>query len=409
MKKSSKLLVCVFTALFAAQSLCAAPQVEITFWHRWSGVNQQILSKLLREFEAQNPTVKVKDEVKIGEYLVMLQKVMADMAAGNPPPDVLLGSYNYLDFIATELQPIPIDKLGPAKDVSKIYANFNPSILKLGQNGSKQLAIPFAISNIVLYYNPEIFKAAGLDPKKPPRNWDEVFAMGKTIKQKTGKPAIAIQKMDDWGDQSLIYSSGARLLSPDGKKVAFNDPNAVAAYTMWANLHKEGLSPVGTDEELQASFVAGDLGMYCTTIMKLLSQRNMAKFELGIAPFPTFAGKPQKLAAGGAAITVFAKDKQKQAAILKLIAFLTSDASMQEWTKTGYLCITKAKVPVSPGQEIAYAQLPMSAPWLAMPGGATGLEVDKIFLDARTKIIYGSLDPKTGLDKAVSDCNRLLQ
>jgi multiple sugar transport system substrate-binding protein len=404
-----RILACLFALIVAVQAVSAAPQVEISLWHRWSGVNQEILTKLLRNFEAQNPTIKVKDEVKVGEYLVMLQKVMADMAAGNPPPDVLLGSYNYLDFISSELQPIPIDKLGSSKDVAKIYSRFDPAILGLGKMGSRQVAIPFAISNIVLYYNPEIFKAAGLDPRTPPRNWDEVFSMGRIIKQKTGKPAIVIQKMDDWSDQSLIYSAGGKLLSPDGKKVAFNDPGTVEAYTMWAKLHKEGLSPVGTDEELQASFVAGDLGMYCTTIMKLLSQRKMAKFELGVAPFPVFVGKPQKLAAGGAAITVFAKNKQKQAAILKLIDFLTSDASMQEWTKTGYLCITKAKVPVSPGQEIAYAQLSMSAPWQAMPGGSTGLEIDKIFIDTRTKIIYGSLDPKAGLDKAVSDCNKLLQ
>jgi len=409
MKMRPRILALFFALIAAVQTVSAAPRVEITLWHRWSGVNQEILTKLLRNFEAQNPTIKVNDEVKVGEYLVMLQKVMADMAAGNPPPDVLLGSYNYLDFISSELQPIPIDKLGSSKDVAKVYSRFDPAILGLGKIGSKQVAVPFAISNIVLFYNPDTFKAAGLDPRKPPKTWDDVFAMGRIIKQKTGKGAIVIQKMDDWGDQSLIYSAGGRLLSPDGKKVAFNDPNTVAAYTMWAKLHKEGLSPVGTDEELQASFIAGDLGMYCTTIMKLLSQRNMAKFELGVAPFPVFAGKPQKLAAGGAAITVFAKNKQKQAAILKLIDFLTSDASMQEWTKTGYLCITKAKVPVSPGQEIAYAQLSMSAPWQAMPGGSTGLEIDKIFIDTRTKILYGSLDPKTGLDKAVGDCNKLLQ
>jgi len=409
MRMRLRIVACCIALVMAVQAVSAEPQVEISLWHRWSGVNQEILTKLLREFEAQNPTIKIKDEVKVGEYLVMLQKVMADMAAGNPPPDVLLGSYNYLDFISSELEPVPIDKLGSSKEVGKIYSRFNPAILGLGKMGSRQVAIPFAVSNIVLYYNPEIFKAAGLDPTKPPKTWDEVLAMGRIIKQKTGKPAIVIQKMDDWGDQSLIYSAGGKLLSPDGKKVAFNDPNTVAAYTMWAKLHKEGLSPVGTDEELQASFVAGDLGMYCTTIMKLLSQRKMAKFELGVAPFPTFVGKPQKLAAGGAAMTVFAKNRQKQAAILKLIDFLTSDASMQEWTKTGYLCITKAKVPVSPGQEIAYAQLSMSAPWQAMPGGSTGLEVDKIFIDTRTKIIYGSLDPNTGLDKAVADCNKLLQ
>lgn len=402
-------LALVLALLAVVQPAIAQQKIEITLWHRWGGVNKELLTSLLRSFEAQNPTIKVNDQEKVGEYLVLLQKVMADLAAGNPPPDMLVGSYNYLDFIATELRPISIDKLASANDVKNLYSRFDPAVLNLGKIGSNQVALPFAISNIVLYYNPEIFKAAGLDPKKTPKTWDEVFAMGKIIKQKTGKATIAIQKMDNWADQALIYGAGGRLLSPDGKKVAFNDPNTISAYTMWANLHKEGLSPTGTDEELQASFLAGDMAMYCTTIMKLLSQRQSAKFELGVAPFPAFAGKPQKLAAGGAGITVFSKDQEKQKAAFKLLEFLTTDGSMKEWTKTGYLCITKASVPVSPGQEVAYAQLSMSAPWQAMPGGSVGLEIDKIFMDARTKIIYGSIDPKTGLDKAVVDCNKLLQ
>ena len=45
---------------------------------------------------------------------------------------------------------------------------------------------------------------------------------------------------------------------------------------------------------------------------------------------------------------------------------------------------------------------------MSWPGGSTGLEIDKLFLDARTKIIYGELDAKGGLDKAAATANALL-
>ncbi len=383
--------------------------VEITVWHRWSGANGEILSDIFRSFEAQNPGIIIKDSQKIGEYLVLLQTLMADLAAGSPPPDVLIGSYNYLDFLYSELSPVPIDTLADRDLVEKVFNRFETSVLDLGKVEGVQAGVPYAISNIVLYYNPDIFRAAGLDPDNPPKTWDEVFEQGRIIKEKTDKYAIAIQKMDNWADQALIFSNGGHLKSVDGSKVLFNDEGSVGAYEMWARLHAEELSPPGADEEIAASFLAGDLGMYGTTIMKLLSQRNMATFELGVAPFPAFTGKEKRLPAGGAAISVFTEKKESQDAVWKLIDYMTSDEALKEWTKTGYLCVTKADVPVAKGQDIAYSQVPNAVPWQAMPGGSTGLEIDRIFLDTRTKIIYGNVDAKEGLDSAAEASNKLLK
>jgi multiple sugar transport system substrate-binding protein len=405
------LLVLLATAGWAggAQEAKSTGAVEISLWHRWSGPNGAILSEIFRDFESRNPGITVKDSEKVGEYLVLLQTVIADIAAGGAPPDILIGSYNYIDFLAVELNPVPIDKLAGKDAVQALYSRFEPAVLNLGRVYDTQVGIPFAISNIVLYYNPDLYRAAGLDPSQTPATWDDVFRIGKIIKEKTGKYAIAIQKMDNWADQALIFSNGGHLKSADNKQVLFNDEGSVGAYAMWARLHAEGLSPMGVDEEIAASFLAGDLAMYCTTIMKLLSQRSMAKFELGIAPFPAFTGKPKRLPAGGAALSVFAKDKAKYPAIWKLVDYMTTEEALTKWTKTGYLCVTKAKVPVTPGQEVAYSQVPNAVPWQAMPGGSVGLEIDRIFLDARTKIIYGNVDAKTGLDKAAESANKLLK
>jgi len=391
----------------SAWSAAPAKPVEVELWHRWSGPVQESLVGVLREFEKKQSTVVVKDQSQAGEYIDLLQRMIASLAAGKQPPDILIGGYNFMNYIGTELKPQPLDQLGGA-EAQEVYRRYDPAVLKLGFFGGKQIGLPFALSNIVLYYNADLFKAAGLDAKAVPKTWDEVIAVSKTLKDKTGKYPVALQKIDNWPDQALIFSNGGKLLSDDGVCVAFNNPQAADAYQMWAGLHKTGLAPKGTDEELVASFTGGGIAMFATTIMRLSSFRAQAKFDLGVAPLPAFAGKPKSLPGGGAAIMIFSKDPAKQKAAWEVAKYLVSEEAMRSWTKTGYLPVVKGNIPIPKGQEPAYAQLPNAVSWLSWPGGAKGLEIDKLFLDTRTKIIYGELDAKEGLNKAAATANGLL-
>jgi hypothetical protein len=70
--------------------------------------------------------------------------------------------------------------------------------------------------------------------------------------------------------------------------------------------------------------------------------------------------------------------------------------------------VTKAKVPVAPGQEAAYAQLQYAVPWTAWPGGSAGLEIDRLYINKRLEIIHGNLDVTSTLNQLAADCNKLL-
>ena len=384
----------------------AAP-VEIEVWHRWSGANQEALQAVIKEFQQKNTTIAVKEMGMPGEYVELLQKMIANIAAGKQPPDIFIGGYDYLNYIAEELKPVSTDVLG-GTEAREVFGRFEPAVLKLGQVGNKQVGMPYAMSNIVTFYNPDLFRAAGLSPTAMPKTWSEVFAFGKTLKEKTGKYPIHIQDVSNWTDQALIFSNGGRYLSDDGKCVAFNNPEAAGALDMWAKLHAQGLSPKGTDAEMTASFTAGGIGMYVASIMKLASLRQNSKFEIGVAPFPTFEGKKPALPIGGAGLFVFSKDKAKQKAAWELVKYFVSEEGLRTWTKTGYLGPTKAKMPMAKGQEVAYSQLPYSVPWLSWPGAAKGMEVDRIFLNTRNKIRFGEVSAKEGLEKATQQSNALL-
>ena len=60
-------------------------------------------------------------------------------------------------------------------DENYMKDNYLPNVLSLAQtDDGKQIGLPYSVSVPVLFYNPEIFEKAGLDPNNPPKTWAEV-------------------------------------------------------------------------------------------------------------------------------------------------------------------------------------------------------------------------------------------
>jgi multiple sugar transport system substrate-binding protein len=395
--------------LFAGGKTNTGGIVNLQLWHRWSGVNEAALNDVIKGFEAKNPDARIVSTGQPGEYMELLQKMIADIAAGNPIPDLFVGGYNLMNYIHTEMKPVLINQLAPSPVAyTELTNKYIPPMIKLGEIEGDQIGVPFALSNIVMFYNDDIFKAAGLSATDVPKTWDDVIRIGTIIKEKTGKYAVGMQKVDSWPDLGIIYSNGGKLLSDDGKKVAFNNPQAAEAIGMWQSLHQRGLAAIDTDAELMASFIAGNVGMYVSSCMKLASIQSSVTFDLKVAECPAFGTKRKALPAGGAAIMSFTDDKAKYDPIWRFLDYATSPDAMEMFTKSGYLAVTKAQVPMAPGQESAYAQLQYAVPWTAWPGGSAGLEIDRLYINKRLEIIHGNLDVVSTLNQLAADCNKLL-
>ncbi|MDD7200201.1 MAG: extracellular solute-binding protein [Sphaerochaetaceae bacterium] len=398
---------------FANGSSEKAPQqsgpVQLTLWHRWSGANADYLQKVVDAFEAKNPDIQIAVVAKPGEYIQLLQAMVADLAAGNNPPDMFVGGYNMLNYVANELEPTQLKDLAPSPEaLNEMKSRFDEPVYNITNIDGKQIGLPFALSNMINYVNMDIFKAAGLSEADIPQTWDDVFRVGRIIKEKTGKYGIAIQLPDTWADCSLIYSAGGTIKTPDGKKVDLTNQGAIDALTMWQNLIKEGIAPIETDAESESNFAAGNLAMRPTTIMKINGYKSQATFDLKTAKLPSFAGKTNKLAAGGSAIISFSKDKAKKDAVWKFMDFIASKEGMSIFTKTGYLCVTKDDVPKSEYQLPAYEQEPLAIMWPNWPGGSESMEIERLYLDARGRIVLQGAPVQETLQKLEADCNKLL-
>lgn len=407
-----KLLAMVFALVMMLSSIgiaSAQEQTTVNLWHRWSGKNDEILNQCVAQFEAKNPGINIEITAKAGEYFELLQSMIADAAAGNDKPDIFIGGYNLLNYVANELNPTNVDALAPNTDaLNALYSNFTPEMLALANVNNEQIGLPVAVSNMVMYCNMDIFKEAGLTEADIPTTWEEVAKVCETIKKNTSHYGIAIQLPDTWGDQGLIFSAGGELLSEDKTRVNFTNEGCIKALKMWQGLYSNGYSPVATDTEQTANFNAGDIAMICTTIMKINTFGEYAKFELKVAQCPGFEGSDKHLPAGGAAMISFSTDDAKKAAVFEFMKYMASQEGMETFTKTGYLCVTTAQVPIVSGQEAAYAQTQCARPWECWPGGSVGLEIDARWLTVRNAILMEGKDVVESLTALEEECNAML-
>ena len=183
------------------------------------------------------------------------------------------------------------------------------------QTGGKTWGIPFQRSTIVLYYNKEAFKEAGLDPNRPPANWKEMaeYAQKLTKRDASGKVTqwgvqIPSSGFPYWLFQALAIEAGANLMNAAGTETYYDKPEVIAALQYWVDLvkkdkvHPEGIVEWGTTPK---DFFEKKVAMMWTTTGNLTNVKNNAKFDFGVAMLP--AGKQRGSPTGGGNFYLFKK------------------------------------------------------------------------------------------------------
>jgi len=78
--------------------------------------------------------------------------------------------------------------------------DFEQNVLAYYSVDGKLYGMPYNTSNPMLYYNKDAFKAAGLDPAKPPRTYAEVLDAAKKLTKKGADGKVAM-----YGYSMAIY------------------------------------------------------------------------------------------------------------------------------------------------------------------------------------------------------------
>ncbi|CZF86643.1 ABC transporter substrate-binding protein [Grimontia marina] len=357
--KFSKLMSCAFAGAFtlASQSAIAATELNMYYPIAVGGALTKVVDGIVDDFEAQNPDIKV-NAIFSGNYDDTRVRALSALNSGEPAQLAVMFSIDVYDLIEQDLIS-PFDDLMQGDADKAWLADFYPALMENGQAEGKTWGIPFQRSTIVAYYNKDMFRAAGLDPEKPPTTWNELVEVSKKLtNDDTYGIMIPSTGYPYWMFQALAIQNGKKLMSDDGLTTYFDDPAVIDTLKFWKSLSQEhGVMPTGTVEwgTLRQAFLEGNTAMMWHSTGNLTAVKNAAKFDFGVAMLPgnVRLGSPT----GGGNFYIF-KDTsdEEKAASMKLIKFMTSPEQAARWSiATGYMGVSKGAYETEALQEYTAA------------------------------------------------------
>ena len=193
-------------------------------------INQTIATM----FEAANPGVKVQVEL-YGDGFD--DKLTAAMGAGDAPD--LMYMWNYPSYREALL---PLDDL-IARDAAEMnLADIPAGLMNTSKIEGKTYAMPIGFTTQVVFYNKDMFAAAGLPEPAAGWTWADLRADAAKFRNADTKTyGFAVDaKPDPFDFEQFFWSNGTRYISDDGKTLEglMNGPEAVEVLTMFADMIK---------------------------------------------------------------------------------------------------------------------------------------------------------------------------
>ena len=371
----------LMAASMLAGSAAAQAQTELTFWHSFpeDGSGGQVIAELIQRFEAGHPDAVI-ESVYVGNYNDMITRLQAAVAGGNAPDLVMLEATRYGIFADRGVLE-PLDPhLAAAPEV---LADIRPFALEASLYQGQSFVLPFNVSTPLMYYNKDLFRAAGLDPDAPPRTWAELLEAAEQLTVRDGDRTVqwGVNAPPQWIRWAMTEQNGGGWMDPASHEIEIDDPASIEAYQFaadWVTDHAVAALDAAIQEPVAKEYFQGGVAAITFDSTGALGGLIEAvPFALGVAPLPCGAARmpsgaphPDTCAApiGGATLGILASagDEEKAAAWAFLRHVMTTDSNALMFTETGYMPILHsttehpdavARIAEFPAYTLAVAQL----------------------------------------------------
>jgi sn-glycerol 3-phosphate transport system substrate-binding protein len=403
----------------------AQQTTEITLYYPIAvgGPITKIVDGYAEQFSKENPSIKVKP-VYTGTYQDSIVKALTAHKSNEPPTTAILLSTDMFTLI-DEDAIVPWDDLARGAENQAWMKSFFPGFMKNSQTGGKTWGVPFQRSTIVLYWNKEAFKEAGLDPSKPPATWAEQVELAKRLTKRDGSGNVTqwgVQVPSSgfpyWLFQGFTTQNDVLLMNEAGTQTYYDKPAVVEALQYWVDLSQKhkvmapGVIEWGTTPK---DFFERKTAMMWTTTGNLTNVRNNAKFDFGVAMLP--AGKQRGSPTGGGNFYVFKKaTPAQQQAAAKFAKWMTTPERAAQWgIETGYVAVRadawqtptmKKYVDGFPAAAVARDQLPHAVAELSTHENQ---RVTKALNDGLQAALTGAKTPAQAMKDAQAEADRILR
>ena len=335
------LLLSVLVIACAATTVFADP-VTITYSYWGTPDEAASVQAVADKFNAEHPDIKVEVMAIPNEEYVTKLNTMA--AAGELPDCGIMSESGVLDFA----------EKGLLADISGMYEG--KESMPLDSITFKKDGAPVAYSGaneiLLLYYNKDMFDAAGLEypSASEPMAWDEFVALakkltidanGKTAEEEGFDANNIVQYgcvVDNWTWQLEVWalSNGGRWISEDGKEVVINSPETIESIQKVADLTLvEHVMPYNAgleDNGIQRSIVAGNVAMATGGAWNVGTSLPGVPFKYGVARLP-YMKESVTICTGGPQV-VFSQSKHLAEA-MEFISWYMQEENSWNLIETG--------------------------------------------------------------------------
>lgn len=415
---SRRILLAAAGAAIAAPHYARAQTVELAVQYAQPHVFKESKDAIAAEFARREPNIRITwvttPDYDAGSQLILRQ------ATVNQLPDVAYQGLSRQRIlaergIAVDLKPFIDRDGGPAA------LGYSPPILSQGAWAGIQAGLPYAMSNLIAYANVDLLRRAGVNPDQLPVDWEGHFGLAAQLRGIGDgvEPWYMDTYNTEWTWSSLLFSYGGAFLTPDEQNIAFTSPAGVNAMRLFDRVVKAGM-PNQTVAAAQQSFGAGKLALHyrSTAFLRNMIQSVGRNFEMRTYEFPAVEGGGKKLATGGSAGMLLARDPAKQEAGWKFLKFSTSAEGTTLMVKnTGYVPCNQSAIDDprfladfyrdNPLFLPATRQVSVAVPWYTFPGGQ-GVRISQAFGNGLSRIMEQRATPEQVIADLGAEVQRLL-
>ena len=418
-------------ALAAAFAVPVQAQTEIQWWHSMGGALGEWVNDLAKDFNASQKDYKIVPTFK-GTYDESMTAAIAAFRAGNATHILQVFQVGTATMMASKGAIVPVGKVMADAGVKFDQGAYVPAVAGYytAPNG-QMLSFPFNSSTTVFHYNKDAFKAAGLNPDKPPQTWIEVAQAAAKLKS-SGHSCPFTTSWVSWTQlesfsawHNVEFASKGNGMRGTDARLLFNSPLHVRHIENLSNMAKQGLFVYkGRANAADATFVSGECAMMTGSSGLYANIKRNAKFASGTSTLPYYPdveGAPQNTVIGGASLWVMSgKKADEYKGVGQFFAYLSKpEVASESHKRTGYLPVTIASYELTeksgfykqnPGTDVAVTQMIRKTTEKSRGIRLGNFVQIRTIVDEEMEHVWaGKKAPKEALDIAVKRGNEQLE
>ena len=397
---------------------------EIMWWHAMSGELGRQLERLAADFNASQSEYRIVPSYK-GNYTETVTAAIFAFRSRSQPAIVQVAEIATATMMAAQGAIYPVFEL--MRDEAEAFspAAYLPAVTGYYSDAAgNMLSFPFNTSTPILYYNKNMFRAAGLDPELAPKTWPDLGAAAKRLRA-AGAACGFTTSWPSWVNvenfsalHNLPISTRANGFGGFDAVLNFNNPVMVRHIAQLAAWQVDRVFDYsGRATSAEPRFQNGECGIFIGSSATRADIKANSKFEVGygMLPYwPDVEGAPQNTSIGGATLWVLRnRPAAEYKGVAKFFAFLSKPEIQAAWHQnTGYLPVTRAAFELTraqgfydrnPGTAISIEQITLKPPTENSRGIRLGsfVLVRDVIDDELEQAFSGRKSAQAALDSAV--------